>query len=104
RTQNNLLWNNAVNVMPSGQAGQVGGYTIAPGSFSPGALFGGTGRGANDKMTINSGQAAFAMAVPTGFDLWGEFWTRFKLTVTLSSPQPALAGPLDVRVCPAPPQ
>jgi hypothetical protein len=52
-------------------------------------------------MTANFGVTSFVYTPPSGFSYWiasiGS-WAPFKLTTTLSSPQPAMAGYLHARV------
>jgi hypothetical protein len=78
-------------------ATNTGGVTIVSGSFAPAVAF----NWANgDAMTANFGAITFAAAAPSGFTTWptSTSWLPFKLTTTLSSPQPGLAGYLHARV------
>jgi hypothetical protein len=87
-------WNNSGTANP---ATGVGGVLFAAGSLTPAVCFTGTGTAAGDSNTINIGGSAFANAAPSGFGIWASY-TSFKLTATLSAPQPGMAGYLHARV------
>jgi len=91
-------WNNSGTANP---ATNTGGFTLASGLFGPAVSLGNTGSVAGDGFTMNCGQVSYANAAPSGFGNWlddGTFFTPFKLTTTLSSPQPAMAGYIHARV------
>jgi hypothetical protein len=83
-------------------ATNAGGVPIASsGSFSPAIGFGGTSSASGDNMTANFGVTSFAFTPPSGFGYWVAStgsWSPFKLTTTLSAPQPGMAGYLHARV------
>jgi len=76
----------------------VGGVTITPTvSFAPVVRFAASST-PTDAMTANFGASVFAFTQPSGFLSWDTGWVPFKLTTTLSSPQPAMAGYIHARI------
>ena len=96
---NHLIW---FRMAPSGNwngsgtanpATGVGGITFSTGAMVPFVTFGGSGGAAGNVITANFGASSFTGTVPSGFySGWPDIWNHFKLTATLSSPQPQLAG------------
>jgi hypothetical protein len=98
-----LIW---FRVTPSGNwnlsgtanpATGVGGLSISSiaGPLFPMFTSANTGDGA----VANFGGSAFNGAVPSGFTSgWPSLWSPFKLTTTLNSPQPGVAGYIHTRV------
>jgi hypothetical protein len=94
--KNNGIWNNSGTANP---ATGVGGVNLYPtGDYAPGAVLFGTSTAAGSAYTLNCGQSAYANAAPSGFGNFPGVWSPFKLTTTLSSPQPGQAGVLEARV------
>jgi hypothetical protein len=93
--RNNGNWNNSGTANP---ATGVGGLTFSSASYpaGPAVNFAGT-PALGDSYTINLGATSYANAAPSGFGNWIA-WTPFKLTATLSAPQPGMAGYLHARV------
>jgi hypothetical protein len=84
-------WFNNVNNNP---ITGVGGAALPAGlGYTPVATFNNS-NAVGSQYTVNCGQAAFAYPAPGGFN---PVWTPFKLTATLSSPQPGLPGYIHVR-------
>jgi hypothetical protein len=77
----------------------VGGISFTAAiSYAPIVSFGGAAGLAGDAFTANFGATSYANAAPSGFGNWSTGYTPFKLTATLSSPQPGMAGYLHARV------
>jgi hypothetical protein len=93
--RNNGNWNGSGTANP---ATAVGGLSFPSGwTLTPGVAFSGSGSAIGDSDTINLGATSYANAAPSGFGNWIA-WTPFKLTATLSAPQPGMAGYLHARV------
>jgi len=94
-------WNNAV-IGSQNPATNTGGASITvAGAYSPYVGFNGSGSLNTDNVTANFGATSYGAAAPAGFGNWlddGVGVAIFKLTTTLSAPQPGLAGYLNVRV------
>jgi hypothetical protein len=88
-------WNGSGTANPATGAG---GFDITP--ISTGPLFPAFYANiASDAATANFGASAFSGSVPSGFTAgFPSTWLPFKLTITLSSPQPQFPGYLYARV------
>jgi hypothetical protein len=87
-------WNGEV-IGISDPAAGLGGVTVGSGAFAPVVAFSNSFASA---FTANFGATAYANAAPSGFSNWDFTLYPFKLTTTLSSPQPGQPGLINVRV------
>jgi hypothetical protein len=88
-------WNNSGTANPATGAGGLAIVSSAP--WAPVVVFNGSGSQAGDSYTANFGATSYANTAPSGFNNLVA-WTPFKLTTTLSSPQPGMAGYIHARV------
>jgi hypothetical protein len=94
--KNNGQWNLSALALQD-PANNIGGVVVAGRSMAPVVSFG-SGGAVNDAFTAKFGPT-FIYTPPSGFGGWaGASFTPFKLTTTLSSPQPGLAGYIHARV------
>lgn len=83
-------WNGSGTANP---ATNTGGIPIPAGTMVPFLTYGGTSGTSGIIHTANFGASTFTGAVPSGFAPgWMDVWSPFKLTTTLSSPQPQMKG------------
>ena len=89
-------WNGNASYNPATNTGGVNTTSL---STAPVIGFGGGAQIVGKSYAANFGMTAYAQTPPAGFGNWpSSGWQPFKLSATLSSPQPGVAGYIEARV------